>query len=145
MNKRIKFGFVFAFLCVGLPAAVFGQGVTKPKQVLSEIVKGMPTGKDQEVRVLTAEFKPGDQTVFHKHRFPVTVYILEGTFTLNLEGRKDPVVIKTGEAFVEPPNVKMTGYNRSATELLRVVIFYVSDKDTPFLDMIDMPDMPKHK
>jgi quercetin dioxygenase-like cupin family protein len=91
---------------------------------------------------LTAEFKPGDKTVFHMHRFPVTVYILEGTFTLNLEGRKEPVVLKAGEAFVEPPNVKMTGYNRSATESLRVVIFYVSDKDTPFLDMIDMPDMP---
>jgi hypothetical protein len=30
----------------------------------------------------------------------------------------------------------MTGYNRSATEPLRVIIFYVSDPDTPFLDMV---------
>jgi quercetin dioxygenase-like cupin family protein len=142
MNQRMKFGLVFVFLFIGLPIAAFGQGVTKPKQILSEIVKGMPTGKDQEVRVFTAEFKPGDKTVFHKHRFPVTVYILEGAFTLNLEGRKEPLVIKAGESYIEPPNVKMTGYNRSATEPLRLVIFYVSDKDTPFLDMIDMPDMP---
>ncbi|HVE55330.1 MAG TPA: cupin domain-containing protein [Pyrinomonadaceae bacterium] len=144
----MKFGFVFVFLLIGLPVAVFGQGVTKPKQILNEIIKGMPMGKDQEVRVLTAEFKPGDKTVFHKHRFPVTVYILEGAFTLNLEGRKEPLVVKAGEAYIEPPNVKMTGYNRSATEPLRLVIFYVSDKDTPFLDMIDMadmPDMPKDK
>ena len=40
-----------------------------------------------------------------------------------------------GEAMVEPPNVKMIGYNRSTTEPMRVVTFYVSDPDTPFLDL----------
>jgi quercetin dioxygenase-like cupin family protein len=65
----------------------------------------------------------------------VTVFILDGAFTLELEGRA-PVVLKAGQAFVEPPNVKMTGYNRSSTETLRVVIFYASDPDTPFLDSI---------
>ena len=40
------------------------------------------------------------------------------------------------QAFVEPPNVKMTGYNKSATDALRVVIFYVSEVDTPFLDPV---------
>jgi quercetin dioxygenase-like cupin family protein len=137
MNKQIKFGFMFMFLFVGLQAAAFGQGVAKPKLVLSEIVKEMPKGKNQEVRVFTAEFKAGDKTVFHTHRFPVTVYILEGAFTLELEGRKEPIVVKAGEAFVEPPHLKMTGYNRSQTEPLRLVIFYVSGKDTPFLDPID--------
>jgi hypothetical protein len=44
------------------------------------------------------------------------------------------VVVGPGEAYVEPPHVKMTGYNRSTTEPLKVVIFYVSDVGTPFLD-----------
>jgi quercetin dioxygenase-like cupin family protein len=57
----------------------------------------MPTGDRQEVRVLTAVFKPGDQTVFHTHRFPVTVYILEGAFTLEMEGRA-AVTVKAGES-----------------------------------------------
>jgi hypothetical protein len=35
-----------------------------------------------------------------------------------------------------PPHVKMTGYNRSNTEPLRLVAFYVSDPDTSFLDTI---------
>jgi len=43
------------------------------------------------------------------HRFPVTVCILEGAFTLELEGQA-PVTVKAGQAFVEPPHVKMTGY-----------------------------------
>jgi quercetin dioxygenase-like cupin family protein len=102
---------------------------------LSEFVPGMPKGEKQQIRVLTATLEPGDKTVFHTHRFPVTLYILEGAFTLELEGRS-PVTIKAGEAMVEPPNVKMTGYNRSTTEPMRVVTFYVSDPDTPFLDPI---------
>ena len=45
-----------------------------------------------------------------------------------------PAVVKAGESFVEPPNIKMTGYNKSASDSLRVLIFYVSDPDTPFVD-----------
>lgn len=108
-------------------------GQAAPTLVLKESVLQMPRSETQEVRVLTASFKPGDKTVFHTHRSPVTVYVLEGRFTLDLEGRA-PVTLSAGQAFVEPPNVKMTGYNQSASEPLRVVIFYVSEPGTPFLD-----------
>ena len=111
------------------------QEIAKPNLLLRDIIEGMPKGDRQEVRVLTATIQPGGKTPFHTHRFPVTVYILEGTFTLELEGRP-PVVLKAGESFVEPPNVKMTGFNKSANEPMRVVIFYVSDPDTPFLDVV---------
>ena len=112
------------------------RGLARPDPpVLREVVTGMPRGERQEIRVLTATLKPGDKTLFHTHRFPVTVYILEGAFTLEVEGRP-PVTVKAGQAMVEPPNVKMTGYNRSATEPMRVVIVYVSDPETPFLDPI---------
>ena len=109
--------------------------ITKPNMVLQQVVEGLPTDDKQTVRVMTATFKPGDKTVYHTHRFPVTVYVLEGAFTLELEGRP-PLTVKAGEAMVEPPKVPMTGYNRSATEPTKVVIFYVSTNDTPFLDMM---------
>ena len=117
----------------GPAAHAQAPGQAAPKLVLKESVQQMPKSDTQEVRVLTASFKPGDKTVFHTHRSPVTVYVLEGQFTLDLEGR-EPVVISAGQAYVEPPGVKMIGYNRSATEPLRVVIFYVSEPGTPFLD-----------
>ena len=104
-----------------------------PPPLLSEIVQGMPKGEWQEVRILTATLKPGETTPFHTHRFPVTVYVLEGTFTLEMGGRA-PVAVNAGQAMVEPPQVKMTGYNRSRTESMRALIFYVSDPETPFLD-----------
>jgi quercetin dioxygenase-like cupin family protein len=123
-------------LVISFPSSAQEQSTAKPPPaILREIVQGMPTGERQEVRVLEATVKPGDKTPFHSHRFPVTVYVLEGVFTLEMEGRA-PVTVKAGQALVEPPQVKMTGYNRSSTEPLRVVIFYVSDPDTPFLDAI---------
>jgi quercetin dioxygenase-like cupin family protein len=120
---------------ISISGAAQEHGLARPKLVLQQIVDGLPQNNKQMVRVLTASFKPGDKTVFHTHRFPVTVYILEGEFTLEIEGRP-PVTVKAGEAMVEPPHLKMTGYNRSATDPIRLVIFYVSDPDAPFLDPI---------
>lgn len=135
MSISMRSSLLLASLLLGTQALAEGQSIAKPQLLLEESTSGMPRGARQEVRVLTASFEPGDRTVFHTHRFPVTVFILEGAFTLEMEGRA-PVVINAGQAFLEPPNVKMTGYNRSTTEPLRLVIFYTSDPDTPFLDPI---------
>lgn len=120
-------------LLVAFSANAQEAGVARPNLLLKQAVEGMPKGDKQEISILTATLKPGDKTVFHTHRFPVSVYILEGAFTLEMEGRQ-PVTVKAGESMVEPPNVKMTGYNKSATEAMKVVIFYVADPGTPFLD-----------
>jgi quercetin dioxygenase-like cupin family protein len=125
---------------LGYPAVAQQHGaaapdIAKPNLVLQQIVEGLPQDDKQTVRVMTATFKPGDKTVYHTHRFPVTVYVLEGAFTLELDGRP-PLTVEAGEALVEPPKVPMTGYNRSTTETARVIIFYVSANDTPFLDMM---------
>jgi|SRR2546426_77892 len=135
MNKWMSFSLTFAVLLISSIAIAQERGVVKPRLLLNEIVQGMPKGERQDVRVLTASFQPGDKTKFHMHRFPVTVYVLEGAFTLEMEGR-EPVTVKAGQAMVMPPHVKMTGYNRSSTAPLRLVIFSVSDPDTPFLDPI---------
>ena len=135
MNMWMSFSLAFAVLLISFMAIAQERGVVKPQLLLSEIVQGMPKGERQEVRVLTANFQRGDKTMFHTHRFPVTVYVLEGAFTLEMEGR-EPVTVKAGQAMVMPPHVKMTGYNRSSTESLRLVIFSVSDPDTPFLDPV---------
>ena len=136
MRNSIGITLALAALVVPLTSVAQERGPAKPPPpVLREIVQGMPKGEKQEVRVIVATLKPGETTPFHMHRYPVTAYVLEGTFTLEMEGRP-PVTARAGQAIVEPPQVKMTGYNRSSTEPLRVVIFYVSDPDTPFLDPV---------
>jgi quercetin dioxygenase-like cupin family protein len=134
VRNSLSIGLALVALVISLPSSAQEQSIAKPPPaILREIVQGMPRGERQEVRVLEATVKPGDKTPFHSHRFPVTFYVLEGAFTLEMEGRT-PLTVKAGQAMVEPPQVKMTGYNRSS-EPVRVVIFYVSDPDTPFLDV----------
>lgn len=113
MRTTFWLGSTLAATMFGLAVTAHADGTAKPHLTLRQTVGAMPTGQRQEVRVLTATFKPGDRTVTHTHRFPVTVYVLEGAFTLELEGR-EPIVVKAGSALVEPPLVKMTGFNRSA-------------------------------
>lgn len=115
--------------------AALAQESAKPHLVLRQTVEGMPTGERQEVQVLTATIAPGQSTVFHTHDFPVTVYILEGGFTLEMEGR-EPITVRAGQSMVEPPGVRMTGFNRSTAEAIRLVIFYVAEPGTPFLHPI---------
>jgi len=133
MRSLIAISLALTAVVVPFASVAQEKGPAKPPPpLLREIVQGMPKGEKQEVRVIVATLKPGEATPFHTHRFPVTVYILEGTFTLEMEGRA-PVTAKAGQAIVEPPHVKMTGYNRG-TDSMRVVIFYVSDPETPFLE-----------
>jgi quercetin dioxygenase-like cupin family protein len=135
MNKRMSFSLALAVLFVGAVARAQDRRAVVPQLLLSEIVQGMPRGDRQNVRVLTANFQPGEKTMLHTHPFPVTVYVLEGAFTLEVQGR-EPVTVKAGQAMVMPTHTKMTGYNRSSTEPLRLVIFSVSDPDAPFLEPI---------
>jgi quercetin dioxygenase-like cupin family protein len=135
MKQWLSFCVAFAALLISSIATGQERDVVKPQLLLKEAVQGLPKGDRQEVRVLTASFQPGDKTTFHTHRYPVTVYVLEGTFTLEMEAR-EKITVKAGQAHVMPSNVKMTGYNRSSTEPLRLVIFSVSDPDTPFLDPV---------
>jgi quercetin dioxygenase-like cupin family protein len=119
---------------ISLSGIAMAQEPARPNLLLREIVQGMPSGERQEVRILTATIQPGQATPFHTHRFPVAVYVLDGAFTLEMEGR-EPLTVQAGGAMVEPPSIRMTGYNRG-TGPMQVVIFYVSDPDTPFLDPI---------
>ena len=128
----------FALGCIliamlGVSADAQETGLAKPHLVLQQLVEGLPNDGKSAVRVLTATFKPGDKTVYHTHRFPVTVYVVEGAFMLELKDRP-PITVRAGEALVEPPHVAMIGRNPSTTEPTKVVIFYVSAPDTPFLD-----------
>jgi quercetin dioxygenase-like cupin family protein len=92
MNTLRRVCFLIATVLGSASVLAHEPNLASPQLVLKQIVADTPNGNMQEVRVLTASFKPGDRTVFHTHRSPVTVYILEGAFTLELEGR-EPVTI----------------------------------------------------
>ncbi len=135
MHDTMEVSQAIAGLSVGVTASARDTGAAKLTLLHREIVRAMPRGSDQEVRVLVATLDPLDRTPRHSHRFPVTVYMLEGAFTLELDDR-EPVQMHAGETFVEPANVAMTGRNLDPKVRARMVLFYVCDPDTPFADPV---------
>lgn len=135
MHKTMATRDAIAGMTVGITTSAQLSGAAKLSVVHREKTTGMPMEEMQEIRVMLARLDPGDCTPRHSHRHPVTVYMLEGTFTLELDGRT-PVEVKAGEVFVEPPHIAMTGRNLSAGTPARMAIFYVSKPDTPFADPV---------
>ena len=99
MRLYIGVALILISLAVGSSSVAQDADATRPTQLLKKVVTGMPKSDLQEIHVLTASFKPGEKTVLHAHRFPVTVYILEGAFTLEME-RGAKTVMAGHAAFV---------------------------------------------
>jgi quercetin dioxygenase-like cupin family protein len=118
-------------LRVGVTTTGATQGMAQLTPVLRENVAGLPNGA-REIRVLSATLKPGDVTPRHSHRFPVTVCVHQGAFTLELDGRP-PMDIAAGQAFVEPSGVDMIGRNLGKVPA-QMTLFYVCEPGAPFAD-----------
>ena len=132
MHEKSDVQTMTAGLNVGVTRSAQDSGMAKLTPLHREIVAGLPGTAEQEVRVLFATLLPGDVTPYHSHRFPVTVFMLEGAFTLELDDRA-PVLIESGQVYVEPADVKMTGRNKGDTPA-RMALFYVCEPDAPFAD-----------
>lgn len=132
MKSLMLFSMLAAIGGTSGPALADEASTVKPNLVLQEIVQGLPQGSESEIRVMTATFPAGSTTPLHTHDFPVTVYVIEGAFTVEMDGQA-PITVGAGEAIVEPPNTVMTGVSRLATEDTKVVVFYVSAAGAPFL------------
>lgn len=132
MHKKSNVETMIAGMSVGVTRSAQDEGMAKLTPLHRELVKGMPGLPEQEVRVLFATLLPGDVTPHHSHRFPVTVYMTEGTFTLDLDDRA-PVSIEAGQVFIEPAGVAMTGRNKGDVPA-RMVLFYVCEPGVPFAD-----------
>lgn len=135
MHERTNVETMTAGLTVGVTRSAQDSGMAKLMSLHREVVTGLPRSADQEVRVLFATLLPGDVTPYHSHRFPVTVYMIEGAFTLELDDR-EPVVIEAGHALVEPAGVNMTGRNKGDIPA-RMALFYVCEPDAPFADPVN--------
>ena len=140
MHEKSNVETMIAGLSVGVTRSAEDKGMAKLTPLHRELVKGMPALPEQEVRVLFATLLPGDITPYHSHRFPVTVYVTEGTFTLELDDR-DPLAIEAGQVFVEPAGVAMTGRNQGDVQA-RMALFYVCEPGVPFADPLQKAGDP---
>ena len=134
MHEKTDVSTMTAALAVGVTRSAQDTGMAKLTPLHREVVRGMPVAQDQEIRIIEAVLHPGDVTPHHSHRHPVTVYMLEGTFTLELDDR-EPVDIEAGQTFVEPSGITMTGRNRRDVPA-RMALFYVCEPGAPFAEPV---------
>ena len=132
MHEKSTIQNMTAGLDVGVTRSAQDSGMARLTALHRERVTSLPQGAEQEIRVLFATLLPGDVTPRHWHRFPVTVYMIEGVFTLELDDR-EPVNIEAGQVFVEPAHIGMTGHNREKIPA-RMTLFYACEPDAPFAD-----------
>ncbi len=136
MKSLILLSLLVTIEATSHPALADEAAVVRPNLVLQQVVRGLPLGSESEIRVMTATFHAGDTTPVHTHGFPVTVYVIEGEFTVEMEGQA-PITIRAGEDLVEPPNAVMTGLSRAVTGDIKVVVFDVSTAGAPFLSRLE--------
>jgi quercetin dioxygenase-like cupin family protein len=121
-----------AALLAGISVGGLAETPNKPVQVMQASVKGMPTEAVQEIKVMSATMQPGEKSVRHTHGFPVTLYVIEGELQLDIAGQAS-VTAKAGEAVIEQANLDTTASNPSASKVTKLIMFYASKPQTPFL------------
>jgi quercetin dioxygenase-like cupin family protein len=124
-----------ALLITGLPYVVQRNYHAEPEQkakrttLLKEALAGVQ-GKEAQVKHM--EFPPGWVGSKHYHPGHVFVYVLEGTFIVDVEGTTRRTV-GPGEVFHELPGSDrvMQARNGSAADWVKILVFQVGDEGTP--------------
>jgi quercetin dioxygenase-like cupin family protein len=134
----ISLSFLVA-LAVGIAAAVTGGQVLYAAEKVENKEAYVPPGAEK--KTLVNESLPGlegqrftvDQYTFppgwvggkHYHTGPVYVYVLEGSFTVDEQG-KERGTFKAGDVYKEPIGTPMQARNLNASEPLKVLVVQIT-------------------
>ncbi|HEY6848615.1 MAG TPA: cupin domain-containing protein [Terracidiphilus sp.] len=102
---------------------------------LMKVVTGL--GRVSAVDVREIHFAPGQETGRHMHPCAVVGYIVAGTAGYQIEGQPAQL-LPTGSAFHEPAGKVISSFrNRSKTEPMTFVAFYLLDGAQELITMLD--------
>jgi quercetin dioxygenase-like cupin family protein len=124
MQRTTRLPF-FALIAAIAFAATGGWLANAQQQTIkrTDLLKvDLPDIKGSQMNVWIADFAPGADTGRHIHPTPRFVYVLEGTLTMEMEG-KPAQAFKAGQSFVEMPNMVHAIKNTSTTEPAKSLAF----------------------
>ena len=135
---RGKFFLLTLALALGMVVGLVGcQGSTsEPEPAQEPITRTMLLKPDvtgiggKEALVLLVEFAPGAVGGKHFHPGHEIVYMLEGSITLEVEG-KPPATFKAGDTFDIPREVVHSGKNASTTDRAKALVIGLFEKGQP--------------
>jgi quercetin dioxygenase-like cupin family protein len=127
--KRIVLGVVLAGALSA--AGVAARQAQAPNGFQRTVVQqqDLPSTPNREVVQVVAEIQPGAESGRHTHPGEEVGYVLEGTVTLQADGKPD-VVKKAGDGFVIPSGTVHNAKNLS-TARVRVLATYFIEKGKP--------------
>jgi quercetin dioxygenase-like cupin family protein len=126
-------------LAAGIAGGIIGHQLlsAQPEPVTRQVLlKTDLAGIDgKEGIVVLAEIAPGATTGKHYHPAHEFAYVLEGSLTLEVQG-KPPVTLKPGGVVHQPPRQTHEGKNASRTDPVKILAFYLSEKGQPLTNPV---------
>ena len=121
-------------LTVGIALGVIGtQALNAQQEPMKRTVllKTDLAGIEGKEGVLAlVEFAPGAATQPHYHPGEEMAYLLEGTVSLEVQG-KSPITFKPGDTFHQPPKQVHRVKNLSSTMPAKALAFTIAEKGQP--------------
>ncbi len=133
----MRLGIAITAATVLLASTAFAQDLKEIEKPASELEQVLAHEAEipadaREVRVVRAMIEPRTIAGWHTHPTPVYVYVLDGTLTMEVEG-KEPRTITAGEAVAEPLNAPMRVINEG-DQPVELVVFQISSPQKQFLE-----------
>ena len=122
----------FFVAVAGLNVVQAAEHEYKPKVEVTKLLQGALAGVEgKEVIIRHFAIPPGHVGGRHFHPGAVFVYVLEGTLTIQTEGKTQSV--SAGELYQEPLKRVMQARNLSTTDGVKIVVFQVGDAGKPMM------------
>jgi quercetin dioxygenase-like cupin family protein len=121
-------------LVVGIATGIIGTrmlSAQQPEIKRTELLRtALPDVAGKEAVVFTAEIPPGVVTGKHRHPGSELIYVLEGSYVLEVEG-KGPLPLKAGDARYAPPGEIHAAKSVGSTQPSKVLVFLIAEKGQP--------------
>jgi quercetin dioxygenase-like cupin family protein len=101
----------------------------KQKRLLEAPIPGVD-GK--QITIIEAAFPPGWESERHYHSGPVYVYVIEGSFVVDEEG-KARQTFRVGDLYQEPIGATVQARNQSMSEQARVLLVQIGGPGEPLM------------
>ncbi len=128
-----SFALAVIFVATSMNTVVQAQESEYRPQVTSttHVEKTLPGDDSKTVIIREFTFPAGYVGGQHYHPGSVFVYVLEGEFTIDVEGM-GPTVVSAGQLYQEPLGRNMNARNASAADA-RVLVFQIGETGKPMM------------
>jgi quercetin dioxygenase-like cupin family protein len=116
-----------------LAGTVAAHAASPPAQVTALLTRTLADNPGKEIAMIEVEYPPGGADPVHRHDAHGFIYVLKGSIVMGVRGGK-PVTLTAGQTFYEGPgDVHTIGYNASATQPAKFLVFLLKNRDAPIL------------